>query len=126
MATLGLRPFVQAEAVHCSMDNNRLSQTTGRGLLKSAGKAKVLIEGIIGRLSAEELLQSDHLFLAATPLEHSVPVSSTLLSIHGIRLEGGIEHVRRVYLGRQVTVVASIVASNEMAECCWSVAPGAM
>lgn len=80
--------------MHCSIDNTRLSQTTGRGLLESASKAKVLVEGIIGGLSAKKLLQGDHLFLAATPLEYSVPISSTLLPIQGIRLEGSIEHVR--------------------------------
>lgn len=109
--------------MYCSIDSERLSQTTGRGLLESAGNAKVLIEGIVGRLSAKELFQSDHLFLTTAPLENSVPVSSALLSIQGVRLERGVEHVRGVDLRRQVTVVASIVAANKMAESRWSVAP---
>lgn len=103
-----------------------LSQAARRGPVESAGKAKVLVEGIVGRLSAQELFKSDHLFLTPTPLEYSVPVSPTLLSVQGVRLERGVEHVRRVDLRGQVTVVASIIASNEVAERGRSVAPVAL
>lgn len=109
--------------MQCFIDSKRLSQATGRGLLESAGKTEILVESIIGRLSAQELFQSDHLFLTATPLEHRVPVSSALLSIQRIRLERGVEHVRGVDLGRQVTVVSSVVASDKMTESRRSIAP---
>lgn len=115
-----------SRAVQCSIDGERLSQTAGGNRLESAGQAKVLVEGIVGRLSAQELFQSDHFFLAATPFEYSVPVPPTLLSIQGIRLECSVEHVRGIDLGRQVTVVASVVAPDKMAESCWSIAPIAM
>jgi hypothetical protein len=67
-------------------------------LLLLLADTKLLIERLRLRLAPQEFLQNLHLLFASTTLEHSVPVPATLLAVHGIGLEDGVEHVGGVDL----------------------------
>ena len=50
-----------------------------------------------------------------------MPVTPALARVHGVRGEGGVEHICAVDLGAEVAVVAGIVAAHQVAEGCLAV-----
>lgn len=89
-------------------------------------KAKLLVECRRGRLPAEEVLQCVHLAPAAASGDHLVAVPSSLVLVHGVLLEMGVEHVVRKDAGVEVAVVTSIVAADEVVNAGIRVAPSAV
>ena len=71
------------------------------------GDPKLLVERLGARSPAQKLLQYLHLLLRTTALEHSMPVPPSLLGVHGVIFEDGVEHVGGVHLGGKVAVVAA-------------------
>ena len=57
-----------------------------------------LIESLSARFPAQELLQDIHFLFASSALEDCMSISTSLLSVHGVVLEDGVEHVRGVDL----------------------------
>ena len=53
-----------------------------------------------------------------------MPVPSSLLRVHRIFFEHGVEHVCAVDLAEEVAVVAGVVAAEEVAEGCLAVPCG--
>lgn len=86
-------------------------------------QAQLAVEGLGARLPAQELLQNGHLIAAATPLKNGVAVPSTLLAVHRVLLEHGVEHVGAVNLRRQVTVVTGIVTTHEVTKRSLTITP---
>lgn len=79
-------------------------------------QSQLPVKGISVRFSPQETLQRLHFILAASLLEHHVPVSPSFFAVHGIFLEDGEEHVCAVDLARKVAVVACVVAAEEVAK----------
>ena len=50
-------------------------------------------------------------------------ISSPLLPIHWILLKNTVEHIRAINLTAQISIVSSIIATDEMTECSLTVAP---
>lgn len=69
---------------------------------------QLLIKRLRIRLSSQKLDQRLHLILTATLLQNRMSIPSSLLSVHGIRLEYTVEHVGAVDLGGEVAVVAGL------------------
>lgn len=98
------------------------SFTTTRSPIHLA-QPQLSIESLGTRLSTQKVLKRLHFILRTTPFEHSMSVTSTFLAIHRILLKDSVEHIRRVDLRGQVTVVSGIIATNQVAESGLTVSP---
>ena len=86
-------------------------------------QAQLLVEGFRGGLATKEVLKRLHLILSTATFKNSMSVTSTFLAVHRVLLKDGVEHIGRVDLRREVAVVASIVASDQVSESGLTVTP---
>ncbi|KAI6876466.1 hypothetical protein KC338_g223 [Hortaea werneckii] len=70
-----------------------------------------------------ELLQSLHLILTSTLLEHCMSIPSAFLAIHRILLEHAVEHIRTVDLTGKVAIVSGIVTTDQVSESRLAISP---
>lgn len=86
-------------------------------------KSQLLVESIGPWLPTQKLRQSSHLILTTTLLKNSVTIPTTMLLVHGIILEHGVEHISRVDLRAEVTIVSRIVSADQVTEGGLAMAP---
>lgn len=68
-------------------------------------KTQLPIKGLGTRLSTQKVLESLHLILTATALEHGVAVAAAFGGVHGVGGENGVEHVGAVDLGAGILLL---------------------
>ena len=86
-------------------------------------QAQLLVEGFRGGLATKEVLKRLHLILSTATFKNSMSVTSTFLAVHRVLLKDGVEHIGRVDLRREVAVVASIVASDQVTKSGLTITP---
>lgn len=81
-------------------------------LMIPLSQAQFLVKRLRTRFTSYKFFQCLHLVLPTSLFKNSMSVTATFLWVHGIFCKDRKEHVCRVDLGREVAVIAGIIAAD--------------